>query len=70
MSRKDSRGLLDTSVLIAIESGRSLRTEAMPGTTAISVVTKAELRLGIFAAADIETRDQRLMTFELANRMV
>jgi predicted nucleic acid-binding protein len=70
VSRKDSRGLLDTSVLIAIESGRSLRTEAMPGTTAISVVTKAELRLGIFAAADIETRDQRLMTFELANRMV
>lgn len=70
VSREDSRGLLDTSVLIAIESGRSLRTEAMPGTTAISVVTKAELRLGIFAAADIETRDQRLMTFELANRMV
>lgn len=42
----------------------------MPETTAISVVTKAELRVGIFAAADIETRDRRLMTFELANRMV
>jgi predicted nucleic acid-binding protein len=70
MSRSDSRGLLDTSVLIGIESGRPVRAEAMPETTAISVVTKAELRLGIFAAADIETRDQRLMTFELANRMV
>jgi predicted nucleic acid-binding protein len=70
MSRNDSRGLLDTSVLIAIERGRSLRTEAMPETTAISVVTKAELRVGIFAAEDLETRDRRLMTFELANRIV
>lgn len=68
--RKELRGLLDTSVLIAIEGGRPLRTEAIPETTAISVVTKAELRVGIFAAGDIETRDRRLMTFELANRIV
>ena len=26
--------------------------------------------MGIFAAEDIETRDRRLMTFELANRIV
>ena len=70
VSEQSSRGLLDTSVLIAIESGRSLRVEAMPETTAISVVTKAELRAGIFAAEDIETRDRRLMTFELANRIL
>lgn len=70
MSGPDSRGLLDTSVLIAVESGRPLRAAAMPRTTAISVVTKAELRLGIFVAEDIETRDQRLMTLELANRIV
>jgi predicted nucleic acid-binding protein len=69
-SRENSRGLLDTSVLVAIESGRPLRTEAIPGTTAISVVTKAELRRGIFAAEDIETRDRRLITYELANRIV
>ena len=69
-SQEDARGLLDTSVLIAIESGRSLRTEALPETTAISVVTKAELRVGLFAAKDIETRDRRLETFELANRIV
>jgi predicted nucleic acid-binding protein len=69
-SREDTRGLLDTSVLIAVESGRSLRTEAIPETTAISVVTKAELRVGIFAAEDIETRDRRLLTFEFANRIV
>lgn len=68
--REDSQGLLDTSVLVAVENGRSLRTEAMPKTTAISVVTKAELRVGIFAAEDIETRDRRLMTFELANRIL
>lgn len=69
-NREDSRGLLDTSVLIAIESGRPFRTQVMPETTAISVVTKAELRVGVFAAEDIETRDRRLMTFELANRIV
>ncbi len=63
-------GLLDTSVLIALESGRSLRTEAIPETLAISVVTKAELRVGIFAAENIETRDRRLVAFELANRIV
>lgn len=68
--RKHLRGLLDTSVLIAIESSRPLRTEAMPATTAISVVTKAELRVGIFAAEDVEIRDRRLATFELANRIV
>ncbi len=64
------RGLLDTSVLVAIESGRRLRTEALSETSAISVVTRAELRVGILAAEDIETRDRRLMTFELANRIV
>jgi predicted nucleic acid-binding protein len=67
---QSSRGLLDTSVLIAVESGRPLRTEAIPETTAISVVTKAELRVGIFAAENIQTRDQRLVTFELANRII
>jgi predicted nucleic acid-binding protein len=69
-NQREQRGLLDTSVLIAIERGRPLRTEAIPETTAISVVTKAELRVGIFAAEDIETRDQRLMTWDLANRIV
>jgi predicted nucleic acid-binding protein len=69
-SQENSLGLLDTSVLIALESDRSLRTEAMPEAFAISVVTKAELRVGIFAAENVETRDRRLVTFELANRIV
>ncbi|HET9162715.1 MAG TPA: PIN domain-containing protein [Solirubrobacterales bacterium] len=32
-------------------------------------VTKAELRAGIFAADDIETRDRRIKTLELVNRI-
>lgn len=63
------RGLLDTSVFIAIESGRGLRSESMPVTAAVSAVTKAELRAGIFVADDIETRDRRIKTLELVNRI-
>lgn len=63
------RGLLDTSVFVAIESGRDLRSEGMPLTGAVSVVTKAELRAGIFVADDIPTRDRRIKTLELVNRM-
>jgi predicted nucleic acid-binding protein len=63
------RGLLDTSVFIAAESGRPLRTESIPDEGAISIVTKAELRAGILAAADVETRDRRLKTLELAARI-
>lgn len=63
------RGLLDTSVFIAIESGRDLRSESMPLTAAVSAVTKAELRAGIFAADNIETRDRRIKTLELVTRI-
>jgi predicted nucleic acid-binding protein len=61
--------LLDTSIFIAAESGRSLRREALPEKTIISIVTRAELRAGIFAADDIETRDRRLDTLEATARM-
>jgi predicted nucleic acid-binding protein len=61
--------LLDTSIFIAAESGRSLRREALPEKTVISIVTRAELRAGIFAADDIETRDRRLDTLEATARM-
>jgi len=63
------RGLLDTSVFVAIERDTDLRSEAMPLTGAASVVTKAELRAGIFAADDIETRDRRIKTLELVTRI-
>lgn len=57
-------GLLDTSVLVAAEAGRPLRADALPKTAAISIVTVGELRAGILAAPDTESRDRRLYTFE------
>ncbi len=56
--------LLDTSVLIARESGRPLDTTLIPGQTAISVVTLAELHAGVLAAADTVTRAIRLATLD------
>lgn len=64
MSERPERGILDTSVFIAQESGRRLHRERLPQEVAISIVTKAELRLGVLAAADVETRDQRLVTLD------
>lgn len=63
MSRSPA-GLLDTSVLIATESGRSL--EPLPERVAISVVTIGELQLGVLAAPDAQTRARRADTLALA----
>lgn len=57
-------GLLDTSVLVAAEGGRPLRAAALPKSAAISVVTVGELRAGILAAPDVQSRDRRLYTLE------
>jgi len=59
-----SRGLLDTSVLIATETGRPLDTDALPDELFISVVTIAELQAGVLAAADTATRARRLATLD------
>lgn len=56
--------LLDTSVLIAQDSGRPLATDAVPEQTAVSVVTLAELHAGVLAAAETSTRARRLMTLD------
>ena len=56
------RGLLDTSVFIAAESGRPLDEARIPDETAVSVVTLAELQAGVLAAADVEVRARRLAT--------
>jgi predicted nucleic acid-binding protein len=61
-------GLLDTSALIAAEEGRSIREEGLPENAVISIVTVAELRAGILAASDIESRDRRLSTLERISR--
>ena len=57
-----SEGLADTSVFIARESGRPLAVERLPEALGISVVTLGELRAGVLAADDVETRDRRLAT--------
>jgi predicted nucleic acid-binding protein len=59
-SLEHTRGLLDTSVFIAQESGRPLGT--LPQTAAISVVTVAELHLGVLMADEPTIRAQRLRT--------
>lgn len=59
-----TRGLLDTSVFIATESGRELDTSRMPEEVATSVVTLAELQLGVLVATDADVRAQRLATLD------
>ncbi len=56
------RGLLDTSVFIADEHGRDLDVGQLPDEAAISVVTLAELELGVHMAASEQARGQRLRT--------
>ncbi|SDQ35206.1 type II toxin-antitoxin system VapC family toxin [Quadrisphaera sp. DSM 44207] len=61
------RGLLDTSVYIATESGRGLDESNLPDEGALSVVTLAELRAGVLAAVDTGVRARRLATLEAAS---
>ncbi len=60
------RGLLDTSVFIADEQGRSLAAERLPDEAAISVVTLAELELGVHMAESEIVRGARLRTLRAA----
>jgi predicted nucleic acid-binding protein len=60
------RGLADTSVFIARESGRSIDIAALPERLAVSVITIGELRAGVLAASDALTRDRRLDTLTMA----
>lgn len=53
--------ILDTSVFIAQEAGREL-TRALPVEIGVSVITLAELELGVLVAGDPATRSQRLTT--------
>ncbi|MGH3050874.1 MAG: PIN domain-containing protein [Gaiellaceae bacterium] len=56
-----SRAILDTSILIANEQDRPLQ-RSLPDQVAISVVTIAELELGVLVAADPDIRARRLRT--------
>jgi predicted nucleic acid-binding protein len=58
------RGLIDTSVFIADEEGRPLATDRLPDEWAVSVVTLAELELGVHMAASEDVRRRRLHTLQ------
>lgn len=58
------RGLLDTSVFVAEEAGRDLQRERLPEESLLSVVTLAELKAGVLAAKDADTRARRFKTVE------
>jgi predicted nucleic acid-binding protein len=64
-----SRGLADTSVFIARESGRPVLIDSLPEEIGVSVITIGELRAGVLAAADVLTRDRRLVTLTQALAM-
>ena len=55
-----SRAVADTSVFIAREAGRALG--ALPDEIAVSVVTAAELELGVLRASDPAVRATRVRT--------
>lgn len=58
--------MLDTSVLIACEQARPLDADAIPDELALSVVTLAELELGVHLASDEHIRAKRLATLHAA----
>jgi predicted nucleic acid-binding protein len=55
-----SRAIADTSVFVAQETGRELG--ELPTEIAVSVITAAELELGVLRAADPDVRATRLST--------
>ena len=60
------KGLVDSSVFIAREAGRPL--DNLPDEPAISVITLAELHLGVLRAKDAQTRARRLRTVSRVER--
>jgi predicted nucleic acid-binding protein len=55
-----SRAVADTSIFIAQETGRELG--GLPEEIAVSVITAAELELGVLRATDRDIRARRLST--------
>jgi predicted nucleic acid-binding protein len=56
-----SAAILDTSVFVAVEQERSLA-RPLPERVAVSVITLAQLELGVLMARDSEVRATRLAT--------
>lgn len=55
-----SRAIADTSIFVAQETGRDLG--ELPEKIAVSVITAAELELGVLRAHDTDTRARRIAT--------
>ncbi len=58
------RGLLDTSVMIAVEAGRPVDYDAMPLQQFVCAISLGELYFGVHAAPNAETRAARVGTLE------
>jgi len=61
-----TKGLADTSLFIANETGRRLEEARLPDELSVSIITIAELRAGVLAASDVDVRVQRLNTLTAA----
>ena len=64
-----TRGVLDTSIFIARESGRPLAAELLPDQSFISVISVGELHAGVLTAKDTSTRARRLRTMDAAGEV-
>lgn len=64
MSTAPAAGLVDTSVFVANETGRPLDETLIPAEVATTVITVAELNVGVLAASNSDIRAQRLRTLE------
>ncbi len=61
-----ARGLLDTSVWISAELGRSVDHSRLPAEALVCVITIAELQAGVLSASDSTSRARRLDTLQTA----
>ncbi len=61
-----SDAIADTSLFVARETARPIRSDALPDRLGVSFITIGELRAGVLAATDMEARDRRLRTLVAA----
>jgi predicted nucleic acid-binding protein len=66
VSTTPTRALLDTSVWISAELGRTVARDLLPDEALVSVITIAELQAGVLAASDSISRSRRLVTLQVA----
>ena len=61
--------VVDTSVFVAREAGRAVRSDLLPDQSVVSVITVAELRAGVLAAAGTASASARLATMEAVDEI-